>query len=334
MIRSNTSAPGKIMLCGEYVVLDGAPSVCMAVNRRANVVIKDSSSDQHVVRCPGFAEGEFKFSVGKNREFEWLASETPLPDFSLLEEVWTAANTDISGSVEIVLDTTPFVEASSGNKVGLGGSAALTVALSAAISGLARKKIDVGAMIETHRRFQGGRGSGADVAVACSGGVIEYRRGETVKIHPLQWQGDLEYAVLWSGQSASTVQKLSHFEAAKMSDGSRQALYAASAEIANAWAEADAEQLLVLFDRYTKTLIDFSDDHGLGVFEAGHAELVELAGMHDVIYKPCGAGGGDVGIVLSSDKDAVDRFTVEAAARGFAPLDVRIDDNGLLIGDE
>ena len=332
MIRISASAPGKIVLCGEYAVLDGAPSMCVAVNRRASVLIQQNERGEHSVRSPGFADGSYRFSIDPGGGFNWNAGGEQLPDFSLLEHVWPAQARASSPSIDLVLDTGAFVEAGGGRKLGLGASAALTVALVAALARLQDKTAELDAMIEAHQQFQGGSGSGVDVATAFSGGVIEYRRGETAFVKPMTWRSDLEYAVLWSGQSASTVQKLSQLAASRASTGSREDLGRASSEIINAWDNADAEEIISLFDRYTKVLAAFNDDHGLGIFDAGHGELVDLALTRGVVYKPCGAGGGDIGIALSVDREALDRFLADADARGFTQLELLIDDNGLNVG--
>ncbi len=43
--RITASAPGKLVLSGEYAVLDGAPAICMAVDRRARVTISASGEE-------------------------------------------------------------------------------------------------------------------------------------------------------------------------------------------------------------------------------------------------------------------------------------------------
>ena len=48
------SAPGKIVLCGEYAVLWDAPAVCMAVNRRAVATVAQSGDGDCHLETPGF----------------------------------------------------------------------------------------------------------------------------------------------------------------------------------------------------------------------------------------------------------------------------------------
>ena len=62
-----TSAPGKVILSGEYAVLDGAPAVVMAVDRRARVSVSAGSGDWHRVSAPGLFEGDFEATL---REIE------------------------------------------------------------------------------------------------------------------------------------------------------------------------------------------------------------------------------------------------------------------------
>ena len=329
----HTSAPGKIVLCGEYAVLDGARALGAAVNRRAGVSVTASNTDSHVIRCPGLAEGQFSFAVDTDGEFEWHGDSASLPDFSLLEHTWRSLQPSLSTNIELVLDTSAFSEAGTGNKFGLGSSAALTVALSAAIAGLQQQQVDTESMIATHRRFQGGRGSGIDIAIAHCGGTINYQLGNTPRARPLKWKSGLEYAIFWSGQSASTAQKLAQFEESDKGAGSRERLAAASEAIVNAWAEDGVERGIRLFDDYTTALAVFSDDHDLGIFDAGHAGMAELAAGLGVVYKPCGAGGGDVGIALSASKTSIDDFIVAAAKMGFQQLPLGIDETGLAVGN-
>jgi phosphomevalonate kinase len=61
--------------------------------------------------------------------------------------------------------------------------------------------------------------------------------------------------------------------------------------------------------------------------------MVELAAEQGVVYKPCGAGGGDVGIALSASKTCIDDFTAAAAKTGFQQLPLCIDETGLVVGN-
>src|SRR5699024_6036775 len=75
----------------------------------------------------------------------------------------------------IALDTQAFF-AEDGAKLGLGSSAALTVALTAAVNAAQENAApDLAAMIGMHRRMQDGRGSGLDIAAALLGGSLVYR---------------------------------------------------------------------------------------------------------------------------------------------------------------
>ena len=333
MTGIHTSAPGKIVLCGEYVVLDGAPALGAAVNRRAEVLITASNADSHVVRCPGLADGQFSFTVGADGEFEWHEVAQSLPDFSLLEQTWRSLKPRLSGTIDLILDTSAFADAETGDKFGLGSSAALTVALSAALAGLQQKQVDTESMIATHRRFQDGRGSGIDIAIAHCGGTISYRTGDTPRASPLKWKAGLECAIFWSGRSASTTRKLAQFAGSDEGSGSREKLALASEAIVNAWVEDGVERVIQLFDGYTTALANFNEDHDLGIFDAGHAGMVEQAAGQGVVYKPCGAGGGDVGIALSASKTSVNDFIVAADKMGFQHLPLSIDETGLVVGN-
>jgi phosphomevalonate kinase len=94
------------VLSGEYAVLDGAPAVCAAVNRRAIVRLDRSPDGQCHVSTPGYS--------GEDR-------------FSIVDAVCGGTRPSLS----IALDTRFF--SAEGQKTGIGSSAALTVALVAAL---------------------------------------------------------------------------------------------------------------------------------------------------------------------------------------------------------
>ena len=333
MTSAAASAPGKVVLCGEYAVLEGAPAICMAIDRRARAEVTVTAADYQSVRTSGFIEGEWRFAANENGNFEWLGEAPPAGDLELLRKVWSGM--DINGSFDISLDTSEFLDPVSGSKLGLGSSAALTVALVAALSNVTnRANDDATDAADAHRRLQHGRGSGVDIAASLAGGVIEYRMQESAPCRPERWPAGLEYALLWSGLPSSTSEKLQRFDEARHSKGSATSmsrLCDAAEATAKCWSAGATVELLAGFHRYVEALMQFDVDHDLGIFDAGHRELAEAAVKRSLIYKPCGAGGGDTGVVFASDREAVAEFAEFADQYGYRLLDVSLEASGVIV---
>jgi len=324
MIDVSTSAPGKVVIAGEYAVLDGAPAICMAVNRRAHVSITTSDNDHHSVLAPGFSESAGRFTAVGNR-IEWLAGAD---EFSLLEAVWQEAAPTVSENLTIVLDSNDFIDPASSVKLGIGSSAALTVALIAAFDKVTDDNINVlRAATDAHRRFQQGSGSGVDIACSLAGGLVEYRMGGE-SASSLTWPKGLTYALLWSGVAASTDEKLNQLARTEAGQA-RAELVIASARVAASWREGNPVEILQQLRDYTKALRKFDVDHRLGIFDAGHAELADAAASAGLVYKPCGAGGGDLGIVIASDVSDIATFVDAARENEFKQLNMAIDETGI-----
>src|SRR5439155_4713526 len=147
-------APGKLILTGESAVLDGAPALVVAVDRR---VVARRHADK-----VGPVRGSARFLLA-------------VADV-LAARVGTSA---AAAALEVACDSSAFY--ADGHKLGLGSSAAVTVAATALALGAHddlgddawRARVRVLAQ-EAHRRAQGG-GSGADIAACVYGGVIEFR---------------------------------------------------------------------------------------------------------------------------------------------------------------
>ena len=318
------SAPGKIVLSGEYAVLDGAPAIVMAVDRRARVVLAGDAGRISQVRAPGYTNevGRFEIADGGIR---WLDGQAL---YRVVDSVWRAADARPSGAQLIDLDTSDFVDPERQQKVGIGSSAALTVALCAAV----KRSTDRGTIMDVAQRahgdLQGGVGSGVDIACSLCGGLIEYSM-EAAAVVALDWPEELHYRVIWTGVAASTRDKLRKFDTG-VSLPSRERLAGASKRMADVWRSGDAGEIIKNYRSYIEDLRQFSIDHGLGIFDAGHEDIWRRAIDSQLTYKPCGAGGGDVGIVFGTDDAVLDSFMEELASR-YVRLDCMLSHVGATI---
>jgi len=312
------SAPGKVVLCGEYAVLDGAPAISMAVDRRATVKVSDANSDWHCVSAPGYSSLEGRF-VSDGATIDWLQGGD---EYRLVDAVWRTVGHTGNRYLSIELDTRAFLDDLSGSKIGVGSSAALVVALVAALGG-SSDVLDLA--IRSHRSFQRGAGSGVDIATGVSGGLIEYRMSEAA-ISQLRWPSGLSYRLVWTGVSASTGAQLERLQLAGRRV-SRDALARAAETMATAWRSASA--VMSEYPAYIESLRKFSVDHDLGIFDAGHDELVTEAAAAGLVYKPCGAGGGDVGILLGTSDEQLDDFIIRREARECQVLKTHLEPHGV-----
>lgn len=325
MIR--TTAPGKSVLSGEYVVLQDAPAIAAALDRRARVSIAEAQGNTNCISAPGYLRGSWSFRRGKDGAIVWQEALPAPSAFALVEELWTCFDSAAWPSLDLVIDTREFCDPDTGEKLGLGSSAAVAVALAAALRKYAALNSDDGkTAMDAHGRFQGGRGSGVDVATSLHGGVIMYRRSGNGTRH-LEWPEGLYYRYLWSGQPAATADRLARLEGKRKDSMNLLAEHAEA--IATAWSLGDASQVLELFPDYIDALRQLSVDHGLGIFDAGHEELARLARDSGIVYKPCGAGGGDIGIVIAACEHQVEEFCSQALDQNFRVLDISLEDQGL-----
>jgi phosphomevalonate kinase len=140
----------------------------------------------------------------------------------------------------------------------------------------------------------------------------------------MAWPAGLAYAILSSGVAANTREQLARLPA----NADFGALGEAAMRAASAWADADAAAILDAMRRWVDALAAFDVEYGLGIFAAGHDALARRATGDGLVYKPCGAGGGDIGIVLGADAGAVERFVAVARGAGFERLRAALDERG------
>lgn len=346
------SAPGKLVLLGEYAVLDGASAVVAAVDRRARVTASPAPGRWWQVAAPGLTEAPARFALDPSGALQW-ASGGESRGLELVERLfggWSDAVGSAIGALPplaLELDTTEFFDDAGGARVklGLGSSGALTAALASAleawIGGGVLPRLDlewVRKAVALHRTIQGGRGSGLDVAASLLGGVLEYRLDERQRVataRPLARPDDLCWLAIWTGRPAATGSFLERLEARRSShraqvEGAMAALAAAAAAGVSAMERADAGAFLDAVDASWEGFEALGAAIEMPILSAEHRRIRRLADGCGVRYKPSGAGGGDLGLAFADDGGRLDDLARRAAEAGFCLPELEIDADGLL----
>jgi len=320
--RVVASAPGKLILFGEYAVLRGGPAIVLAIGRRARVQVTRGVAD-NLVTAPEICERNVPFEIDDAGKVRWLGADPAATGrLGLLGEIigkfWPGV------PVYIETDTSALHE--DGIKMGFGSSAALTVAASAALSG---EKPELGTLIEIHRAAQDGRGSGFDVAASLHGGVLMFR-SEPLETTPLALPPGLHLRCVWTGHAASTSGFLRGLDAL----GPRQSALTALIDSAEKQVMSlgdTAASWVAAVQNFAIDLHNFACQTSLPVYAGGHAEVAEIAARHGVAYKPSGAGGGDLGVAVSADSAAMDQFTRDLRAVSLQVFEPGLDPRGLVL---
>ncbi len=311
-------APGKAVIWGEYAVLAGAPALVMALNRYAVCRLMPGGDD---FRCLG-------------RGFN---GETVVParamDVERCEGLGVAAPVAAAlkalglkppAGATVELDTHTFlatVADGSYRKLGIGSSAAICTATCAAVAELHDRTLTFEDALAAHRWMQNPRGSGIDVAASYYGGVQRFEAGRAA---PVTWPDTLHYRFFWSGSSASTASHLNRF-ADYLEGGTLEALDRLALLCSDLFESADLDRL----SAYVEALKQLDQDAGLGIFSEAHERLHALAIAHQVVYKPCGAGGGDIGVAFAEDNNKLNAFSQAAQELDLPPLSLEIARHGI-----
>ncbi|MEI8254271.1 MAG: hypothetical protein WCJ30_01215 [Deltaproteobacteria bacterium] len=303
-------APGKVMLAGEYAVLEGGDAIVMAVDRYV----------------------EARKGAG-----------APLPPESAATLALAQREGPLGGDHPMHLDTRALEEG--GQKLGLGSSAAgcaAALVLAAYIEGVAiqaRRKTLATLARRGHREAQGG-GSGVDVLASVYGGVVKVSfprgpGGEPV-VEPIEWPSTLAWRVLWTGVPARTSDLIR--DVRSFQDREPDAMKTILDELRGATAGFE----LSLRTRDAPGAVRAVREHFRAMDHLGRASqspivtdsMRQLAAEVEPLgagIKPSGAGGGDIVLAVAHDEEVMDNVVRRATTLGFVPLTLQIDRGGARI---
>ncbi len=309
-------APGKIVLWGEYAVLAGAPAGVMALNTPARVSMRPSDDERWHFTSQGFVTSPL------------ACSSDTIPDGQAAGFVaailthWAHRSLAECGEAQsISTDSSAFFQA--GQKLGLGSSASVCAATYRLLCEVTRRPANYHEVMEIHRQWQGGKGSGLDVASVWHGGLIHFQDGDA---KPAALPADLHWQIIFSGKSAGTADHIGSFDQWRKNANTSalNELILASERLCTA---PDLDSIAL----YCHTLRRFDNAANLNIFTPEHIRLGTLAAASGVHYKPCGAGGGDIGIGFSDDPEALALFRQQAEHNGFLPLDLEMASHGIAL---
>jgi len=303
------------MLAGEYSVLHGRPALVMAVDRRVCAWLEDS---------PRSLQGIL--AAVRDVMIEAHGPESPAADAAARVRVDSHALYDDHGI-----------------KLGLGSSAATCVAATLCCMRAANAPTDPAHVHRlAHRAHQlaqsrrGHPGSGADVAAAALGGLIEFTPEPTVTAAPITPPRSVHLVFVWTGRPADTVHLVGGVAAAESAsperfDALHRDMHRAVTQLAHALRTDNGRAVVAALAAAGGVVAELGQAANLPLQTDVHHQLLELASHHEGTCKPSGAGGGDVAIAaFCADTDAAG-FRRGLANMGMKPLNLHLDTQSALV---
>jgi len=342
--------PGKLIILGEYAVLEGGYCLVTATNRYANAIFKNSEDGYFTIQAPAIKVPMLKFFIDESGRVKFIGK--PIKEviektsfFSAIFEFAARKLLDRGIKIpplEIFLDTFDFFYTQNLIKLGLGSSAALTVAL---VSGLLSANVIDAKQItpeylmqialDSHNNAQGVSGSGADIVTSIYGGTLKYQiKDKAINFKQIKFPENLYYTCVWTGVPSSTkgfIEKFNKYKKENQLDFK----YAIDEmiNIANQGIEyfenGNINEFLEFYDRYYNELFKMNQRMNIPVISDAHNQIYKIARKTGAYYKSSGAGGGDLGIIFSDDPAIITSVNSELKESGFDVLDLKFSTEGV-----
>ncbi len=345
-MKISAITPGKLVLLGEYAVLENSPAIVAAVDRRATITIEQSGQEFSLLKLPHLKESvplaadqaTLKPLVMPKIE---ASVETVKWVVSMLNRIISKKthDKDALGGVKLTIDSSDFFTSDGETKLGLGASAAVTVGLLAAVQRFidSTRPIDRALMYDGYRHHnesQNQAGSGVDIAASVFGGILRYKASTNLvafspSIDKISLPDDLQMRFVWTGRPAKTVSFLkciANFKKNNRSDyiQTMRWLIRLSQSGCRAFKAGDTKKFLETVDRYYDGLDKLGHKSRIAIISNVHRRIAQIVRENGGHYKPSGAGGGDFGVIFSNQQSQIEQIAnrVEKAGFSFPKLNV------------
>lgn len=360
----SVKAPGKLMIAGEYAVLEpNQRAVVVAVNRYVKAYIGPFSQNKLSLPQMGLEDITWETS-GEGVQFS--VSDSRL---SFIQNSITVASRFLQEKSIILRPFQLQIESElddpeTGKKYGLGSSAAVVAAVISAILYLHSDREEPTALDEifklsaiAHLKTQGS-GSGADIAAAVYGGWLEYsafsakwvlkefKQGgkltELIEkpwpnlfIRPLTPPSTLQLAVGWTKEAAATgpmIKKVQSFREKNL-QAYNEFLRESSISVARlikSFEMNDSTEAINALKQNRKALQKLGENAGIAIETAKLKILCSIAETFGS-GKPSGAGGGDCGIAFLKGDAKIQEMYKAWKEADISPLDLGASKKGISV---
>lgn len=335
---ARAAAPGKLFIAGEYaVVTPGEPAILVALDRLLTVDLTPRTGPGVTITSSAYAA-----------PVEWKIGD-PATDYvtsALAAAEAVRASRGIAGAGYTLSITSDLDDGD--RKLGLGSSAAVTVATVEAVS----RAYDLG--LSAMERFRlaliasiviSPRGSGGDIAASTFGGWIQYTSPQRDAIadavaargvgaaltEESLWAGcdisplpapPVKLLVGWTGEPASTDTLVARARGDLPDEDFHTESRRAVNNVARALEHGETAALIEAIHDARGVLTRFAAARGTVIETETLAVLAQTAEKYGGAGKPSGAGGGDCGIAFAPDTEAAGRILEQWARSGITPLDL------------
>lgn len=352
--------PGKLMVAGEYAVLEpGHSLIVMAVDRYVYTTIQDSAAYEFTSEDFNLYHLKWHYDNGR------ITFENYSPR---LRFVTVAMATVLTYLRQIGIDITPFsltvrselADEQTGAKYGLGSSAAVSTGIvSAILEKFLPEKPDREVIFKlaaiSHIRTQGS-GSGADIAASTYGGVLHYRsfQAEWLKeklrnvrnikrIVHAQWDylliekvafpDDVAIYIGWTGNPASTKNLVGKIATMKKEDPQSYEHFLKQSKLAvktilRGMQMNDKEQFYEGIKRNRQALAYLGKKANVAIETEKLRKLSSVAETLGGAGKLSGAGGGDCGLAFLQSEVAANELYEAWEKEAIVPLSLKVASEG------
>ncbi|MEM6588182.1 MAG: mevalonate kinase [Pseudomonadota bacterium] len=290
--KITVSAPGSIMITGEHAVVYGHPAIVAAIEQRVTVDLEFTDDAILHIRSDIAEPARLSMdSLEANGPYRFVIAAILLHRARLTGGL----SIDIRSQIDPTL--------------GLGSSAAVTVAILAALEGAATEDLHDQALAIV-RDLQG-RGSGADLAASVHGGVLSYQLEEDGPATALPLPPPPDMSLFNVGYKTPTAEVLARVAQAREDDP----------------AEIDAiYQEMRDMSQETIDLVRDGDWESIGPHLTAYQHLMQRLGVSDDALEAAVAramvAGGVIGAKISGSGLGDCVLALGGAPKGFTPVEL------------
>jgi len=330
------SSPGKIILSGEYAVVEGQYALSAAINKR--IYIKASNSN--IMTVSNTKTGPYYIQIINNKV---LIPKDKNNYFALVKaSLQTLINYQIKfQKYNINIDSSKLYI--NKKKFGIGSSGAIITSLIYLfLNSHNKKKYNTNFIFniakKAHKLFAGKFSSGVDISTSLLGGLTYYNKNSLPKIIANSlFTSQLSIICCFTGQSQCTKMFLKKVKKYKQKNPIKyikiiKHLTLSSNNISNCFLSnyINTTELNCAIKENVKILIKLGHLINISIITKEHNNICKIAQKYNSYAKPSGAGGGDISICFIKKTDTK-KIIHELFAAGYFSFEAEITQLGTYI---